>query len=324
MRIRSLEHFVALARAGSFYQAAKGSDLSVQGYAKMLSSLEAELGVELATRNQSGIHLTPAGEILLEDAQGIIERWNQAKSRIDAIESKRAEDVGRLKVFTTHYGMQTISQLEHAYEELSKYDLYEESFDKILLRAKKSNPSEIYIADVFTDTALADIERDGFTFEELFVSFVGLLVRDDCPLAQLDAVTLADISTLKMSSYFHREWNLLIEKTLGKQLSRDTLFESTAFNLLLGFVKAASDHGILTDSLSVYGIRKRSVHYFSDMRFIPLKEQAARLHLGVLYRRNRPALKAPSIAAAWQENAHLWYVDYYDELAQMDRIIQTG
>lgn len=288
----------------------------------MLSSLEADLGMKLATRSKSGIRLTPAGEELLEGAQLITKQWSRTKMRLEALSAKGEDTEGRLEVFTTHYGMHVISQLGSTFEGLSDYDLHEESFDKILARVMNAGPNEAFIADVFDDASLSDMQRRGIAFEPIYESVVGLLVRDDCPLAQFDAVSPDDLSTLKMACYMHKEWNRLMESVLENRNRISTFFESSAFNLIMGFVRAAPDRGVLTDSLAVYGSRKNRVHNLTGLRFIPLKATTARLRLGALSRQNEQASpKIMETIGRWREYAQTEYADYFDELARVYRII---
>ena len=65
MQIESLRYFIELARAGSFYGAAKNTFLSQQGLNKAITSLESELGVKLVERSRRGVRLTSEGEAFL-------------------------------------------------------------------------------------------------------------------------------------------------------------------------------------------------------------------------------------------------------------------
>ena len=65
MQIKTLRYFVELAKAGSFYAAAKNLLISQQGLSKAISSLEDELGLTLVNRSSRGVRLTREGEVLL-------------------------------------------------------------------------------------------------------------------------------------------------------------------------------------------------------------------------------------------------------------------
>ena len=79
---RDLELFVAAAEAGSIARAAERSHTVASAISKRLSDLEGALGVALLERHRRGISLTPAGEVLLGRARGLIEQARQLESEI--------------------------------------------------------------------------------------------------------------------------------------------------------------------------------------------------------------------------------------------------
>lgn len=72
MDLRSLRHFVTLAREGSFVAAAEALNLTQPALSRSIAALEAEMGVRLVERHRKGCIPTPAGELLLRDASAIL------------------------------------------------------------------------------------------------------------------------------------------------------------------------------------------------------------------------------------------------------------
>lgn len=66
---RQLESFFAIAKAGSFYQAANAMFLSASALIQQINLLEKELGFKLFIRSRAGVVLTPAGEYYLHEAK---------------------------------------------------------------------------------------------------------------------------------------------------------------------------------------------------------------------------------------------------------------
>jgi DNA-binding transcriptional LysR family regulator len=64
--------FVAVADEGHFGRAAAALSVSQQGLSKRVARLEAELGVQLLTRNAAGVSLTAAGRRLLDPARRLL------------------------------------------------------------------------------------------------------------------------------------------------------------------------------------------------------------------------------------------------------------
>lgn len=84
MELRQLEHFVAVAEARSFTQAAKRMNIVQSGLSMSIRSLEEELGTKLFERNARGVALTAAGEAMLPEARRAISAVDSARVAVDA------------------------------------------------------------------------------------------------------------------------------------------------------------------------------------------------------------------------------------------------
>lgn len=67
-----LDTFLAVADCGSFTRAAKQLYISPTAVMKQMNALEAHLNLKLIDRTPSGIHLTPAGEMIYRDARFLV------------------------------------------------------------------------------------------------------------------------------------------------------------------------------------------------------------------------------------------------------------
>ncbi len=72
MRLEQLEVFVATARCGSISAAARKLGISRPAASAAVKSLEQELDVALLLKGNQGVHLTPAGQLVLEKAAGAL------------------------------------------------------------------------------------------------------------------------------------------------------------------------------------------------------------------------------------------------------------
>lgn len=72
VELRLLRYFAAVARERSFTRAADGLHLSQQAVSSAIRQLECHLGVQLLERSSVGVDVTPAGQVLLEDAGRIL------------------------------------------------------------------------------------------------------------------------------------------------------------------------------------------------------------------------------------------------------------
>src|SRR3954452_11432689 len=77
--------FRAVAHQRSFTQAARELALSQPSVSNQVAALEREIGARLLERRPGGLSLTHAGEILLEHADAIAERFDLATTQLAAV-----------------------------------------------------------------------------------------------------------------------------------------------------------------------------------------------------------------------------------------------
>jgi DNA-binding transcriptional LysR family regulator len=93
--LSALEIFLAIARTGSFGAAAREFGLTQQAVSARMASIEAQIGVVLVVRTPRGSQLTPAGVVLAEWADRLLD----VAHHVDAgLASMRSERRTRLKV----------------------------------------------------------------------------------------------------------------------------------------------------------------------------------------------------------------------------------
>jgi molybdate transport repressor ModE-like protein len=93
--LSALEVLSAIAKTGSLSAASREVGISQQAVSARLTSIESQIGVRLVTRTTRGTQLTPAGEVVAEWADQILD----VAQRVDTgLASLRAERRSRLKV----------------------------------------------------------------------------------------------------------------------------------------------------------------------------------------------------------------------------------
>ena len=93
--LSALEVLSAIAKTGSLSAASREVGISQQAVSARLTSIEAQVGVRLVTRTTRGTQLTPAGEVVAEWADQVLD----VAQRVDTgLASLRAERRSRLKV----------------------------------------------------------------------------------------------------------------------------------------------------------------------------------------------------------------------------------
>jgi molybdate transport repressor ModE-like protein len=93
--LSALELLSAIAKTGSLNAASREVGTSQQAVSSRLTSIESQIGVRLVTRTTRGTQLTPAGEVVAEWADQVLD----VAQRVDTgLASLRAERRSRLKV----------------------------------------------------------------------------------------------------------------------------------------------------------------------------------------------------------------------------------
>src|ERR1700748_2683764 len=93
--VSALEVLWAMAKTGSLSAASREVGISQQAVSARLTSIESQISVRLVTRTTRGTQLTPAGEVVAEWADQVLD----VAQRVDAgLASLRAERRSRLKV----------------------------------------------------------------------------------------------------------------------------------------------------------------------------------------------------------------------------------
>lgn len=111
---RRLEAISAAAELGSFSRAAAKLRVSTPALVKQVSGFEAEFGITLFERSHSGVKVTPAGALLVDDARSIMRQSEDALRR-----ARRAAGDGgavRLGVSMMCPGRQTLSMWTDVHE----------------------------------------------------------------------------------------------------------------------------------------------------------------------------------------------------------------
>ncbi|MGC5702476.1 LysR family transcriptional regulator [Pseudomonas sp. NFXW11] len=83
MDFKQLRSFVEVIRQGGFTQAAKTLHISQSAVSKQVAQLEQSLGTPLLERQGSHIHLTAAGQVVLQRGEDMLRLRNELQSELD-------------------------------------------------------------------------------------------------------------------------------------------------------------------------------------------------------------------------------------------------
>lgn len=195
IRIEQLEYLLEVARCQSISQGAKNLFIGQSTLSSAISSLEAELQVEIFRRTHKGLVVTPLGESVISEAEAIVERANNLKKL-----SNRVPFVKR-NVHMVSYPAGSISVMvsvaEHVYQgypdvQLHIHEMQPEQIVKGLL-AVNGTIGVGALSSVRLNALKAEAVLYGFNCEILYVDRLNLYVEASDPLAKESTTTMAQI-----------------------------------------------------------------------------------------------------------------------------------
>jgi DNA-binding transcriptional LysR family regulator len=183
--LRLLRYFVAVAEERHVGRAAARLHMTQPPLSRAIRRLEDQLGVALLQRISSGVALTPAGEALLDGARGLLDQADRLGDRVTAAAGQRTLAVGTLADAAEHVGGVLVEEFRRRHP----------GVDVTIHEADLGDPTAGLRAEL-VDVALTREPFDGagITAHRLRSEAVGMVVREDDPLAGRDEVRVADLS----------------------------------------------------------------------------------------------------------------------------------
>ena len=184
MDLRGLRYFIAVAEERNIGRAAGRLQMTQPPLSRAVHQLEADLGVTLFDRTASGVELTGTGQVLLTEARSLIEQAERAELRVRSMAGRSALIVGSLADTAELVGGRIAAAFRRRHPNVS-VSIHE---------AGLGDPSAGLRAGL-VDVALTRLPFTdaGLRSHVLHAEPVGLVVRDDDPLAGQASVRLATI-----------------------------------------------------------------------------------------------------------------------------------
>lgn len=187
MEIRVLKYFLAVAQEENITRAAERLHVSQPTISRQLRQLEEELGVSLFERGSHNIQLTAQGMLLRQRAQEIVALAEHTQRELaqdgETLSGEIAIGSGELRSVDALAGALADFRREHP---LVRYSLISGNADQIRQGLENG------CLDLGLLSMPAEVERYGFLRLNGSEEW-GVLVREDSPLAQQEAVTPQDL-----------------------------------------------------------------------------------------------------------------------------------
>lgn len=191
MELRQLKYFLAVADARSFVSAASSLFVSRQAISKAVAQLESELGVELFVRDSSGAFLTPAGLKFYDRVRGNVMELEQIREEMQRYGARYhqrirlAFSIGVMPLYEA-----TLREFQTGQEnvELEYRECPDDQCQGLLLERK---------ADLAICTTKPQDPQ--FQAQTLALSSYGILLRESDWLADMETVTIQDLTWLPLA-----------------------------------------------------------------------------------------------------------------------------
>lgn len=212
MELHQLRYAVAVARTGSFSQAAEHCHVAQPSLSQQIQKLESELGERLFERLKSGVRLTPAGQAFIQRAVRILEEVEAAAREVRDQQTAVGGplQLGVLPTIAPYLLPRLVPGFAEAHPQVSL--IVQEDTTARLLHM---------LAACEIDLALTSlpIRDERFATEELFTEELLLALPPGHPLASRKRLRLADLEGERF--ILMKEGHCLGDQTLNFCTRRD-------------------------------------------------------------------------------------------------------
>jgi len=279
LTLQQLRYVITIAECGSMNEASKQLFLSQPSLSGSIKDLEEEIGVNIFTRSNRGIKLTPEGEEFLIYARQVMMQYELLENKY--IEKKMKE---KFSVSMQHYTFAVKAFMEMAKRvgmEEYEFAVYETKTYEVIenVRNLKSELGVIYITDFNEQVMNKILSENSLEFHRLFSCDTYVYLWGKHPLAKQSVISMEELEEYPCiqfdqgknhSFYLSEEMKSTYEyKRVIKANDR-----ATGLNLMVGLNAYTLCSGIICEELNG-----------SDYHAIPLKE-SEKMHIGYIKRKD--------------------------------------
>ena len=287
MQIESLRYFIELARAGSFYGAAKNTFLSQQGLNKAITSLESELGVKLVERGRRGVRLTSEGETFLRHARLISADYDAMIEDLATRRMQSPEGEEPITVHVSYYAAQTAVANPTYVGMLAERSTYiEEPFEKLVQHAANSDGRDLSYLDVHAHSLDEILRNPDVVFEPVVKTRYGFVWKDGSSLAGEERLHRDVVCKMPVALNAFREMAQLSDRLFKDHPFENVRMGAASPRMLLNFVQNSDYDAIASfDSFGFFLSQLDDDMPTEGLHFTPLSTPDAICQVGFLYPR---------------------------------------
>jgi len=310
MQLDSFRYFAELARAGSFYGAAKTLFISQQGLNKAITSLEAELGVKLIEREARGVRLTASGEVLLDHVESLLHDYSDMLKDLYATHVTTTASDARIAIHMTYYPARISEPFVRQMKESSSINIIEEPFQNVVDGARASDGSALYLCDLYGAHERVT-EFSDLVFEPMIVSRAGVIWRDGSPIAPRGAIHREQLADVPLSIDAHREMRRLAEYIMQDYPLNNIRQGIANPKGRIEYAAETEDIVLLYDSFGFELSQANPELACDSLHFTPFSTPRSITQVGFFYPKDaRPNVRARHIIEVLRAHIRERYADY--------------
>ena len=287
MNLSSLRNFIVIAHCGSFTKAAEQLLVSQPTLSRQIRELEEELGVQLFERSKTGLRITDAGALVVEEATEIVDRCDRLPKFFHPGEEREARRAVREGL---RIGCQHFLDTEEVYHAISEVRRQTPDSEVTLHQGNVPELKQGLMSNRFDAVFSLQIYYEGIpgvkTLPFLDNRFQ-VVVSDHHPLAERKGVRLRELKD-ELFILLQREYSpIVVDYLIAGCINNGFSPEVSHYvsNGEEGLRLAAAGEGItfLTSRMRMEGMESRY-----HVRFLELEEIEAELPLVMAYREKNP------------------------------------
>ena len=201
MTIQQCKYVIAIARLGSFTEAAKQLFIAQSGLSSSVKQLEAELGIKIFERSKNGVCLSTEGAEFLRFAEGLV---SESEFIIDNF--RQSKEKNRLHISSQHYDFVADVFCEIIKDDASKrydYSLCEKKTFEVIsdVECGSVDIGILAIKDGDIDVMLRYLGKLGLSFFEIVRARAHAYMRTGHPLSNNKTVSYTELAHYPFISY---------------------------------------------------------------------------------------------------------------------------
>jgi DNA-binding transcriptional LysR family regulator len=237
MELRHLRTLEAIARHGSFTRAAEELHLAQSALSQQVRRLEAELGVEVLRRTSRQVHVTPAGQVVLDYAKRVLSEVDGLQSELQQLTGVLSGRVSIGAMWPTgNFHLPRVLGEFHEDHPGVEIHMIEDTADR-MLDMLRTDELDLAFASVDPDRL-----GDEFAATVLFEEQILVAVAPGHPLAERDHVTFDELAGETLIAYRDgSELRRRLEWAMGES---GVMPRNSFYCTEMAAVRALASHGL--------------------------------------------------------------------------------